>query len=113
MNTTTITVDGKEVTLRFGIWVLARLVDRGYKMAGFENAMKDNPFDFIPTLIYLGACNANGMNLSAYDESIFWNYIDSIGFNNPEINKVMTCFSNSITQDVSGQKKRPQTVKNK
>jgi hypothetical protein len=113
MNTTTITVDGQEVTLKFGIWTLARLVDRGYKMTDLANAINDNPFDFIPTLIYLGACNAKGMNLEAFELAQFYDYIDTVGFSSKEVTKVISCFTNSISQDVPGQKKRPQTVKAK
>ena len=113
MNTTTITVDGQEVTLKFGIWTLARLVDRGYKMADLTNALKDNPFDFIPTLIYLGACNAKGLNLEAFELAQFYDYVDTVRLDSKEVSKVITCFTNSISQDVPGQKKRPQTVKAK
>lgn len=105
MNTTTITVDGQEVTLKFGIWALARLVDRGYRMADLADAINNNPFDFIPTLIYLGACNAKGMDLEAYELAQFYDYIDTVGLSSKELTKVMACFTNSISQDVPSQKK--------
>lgn len=105
MNTTTIKVEGQEVTLKFGIWTLARLVDRGYKMADMTKTLNDNPFDFIPTLIYLGACNAKGMSLDAYEESTFWDFVDQVGISSKEISKVLTCFTNSISKDIPKQKK--------
>lgn len=105
MNTTKITVNGEDVTLKFGIWTLARLVDRGYKMADLAKTLNDNPFDFVPTLMYLGACNAEGMDLNAHKESIFWDFIDEVGFGSKEIEKVLTCFTNSISRDVPTEKK--------
>lgn len=105
MNKTTITVNGESVTLKFGIWTLARLAEKGYKMQIIQDILKDNPFDFMAILIYLGACNEANRDLSAYDEGIGYDYLDEVGINSSETMKVMTCFTNSLSQDVPAQKK--------
>ena len=106
MNTTAITINGSEVLLKFGIWTLARLVDRGYKMKDLAEMLNNNPFDFIPVLIYLGACNAKGMSLDAYDEVIFWDYVDEVGLGSKEVTKVINCFTNSLSRDVPNEEKK-------
>src|SRR5690606_32030868 len=112
MNTTTITVGNEVVNLRFGIWTLARLSDRGFKMKDLQSVLSDNPFDFMAVLVYIGACNAIGRDLAAVNEDIGWDWLEEVGFNHPDVAKVMTCFSNSISQDVPAQKKsRTKAVK--
>lgn len=105
MNKINITVSGVSITLKFGIWTLARLAERGYKMQLIQEILKDNPFDFIATLIYLGACNEANRDLSAYDEGIGYDFLDEVGFNSDGMGKVLTCFTNSLSQDVPEQKK--------
>ena len=78
MNTTTITVGNEVVALRFGIWTLARLSDRGFKMKDLQSTLSDNPFDFMAVLVYIGACNALGRDLSAVNEDIGWDWLEEV-----------------------------------
>lgn len=105
MNKTTITIGGKLITLLFGMWTLARMADRGITLKNIKESLENNPIDFIHTLLYLSACNAEGRNLSAYDEGLFWDYLDAVGLQDEEVKKALTCFMNSLSQDVPESKK--------
>lgn len=107
MNRTTLVINGESIDLQFGIWTMARLSDFGFKLKEISEVIKDNPFDFIPTLIYLGACGAAGRDLAAYDKNLFWDHIDAVGFGHDDVTKAMTCFTNSLSQDVPQKKSQP------
>ena len=106
MNKTTISINGVTITLLFGMWTLARLADRGYKLNNFQDALNDNPLDFIHSLLYLSACNAEGRDLNAYDEGIFWDYLDEQGLSGDGVQSVLTAFTDSLSKDVPQKKSR-------
>lgn len=106
MNKTAINIGGKEVVILFGMWSLARMADRGITLKNIQNSLENNPADFVHTLLFLGACNASGRDLSAYDEGIFWDYLDTVGLQDDGVQKVLKCFTNSLNQDVQ-EKKSP------
>ena len=109
MNNTRITLNGSQVDVKFGMWTLARLSDRGYKMTDFQKALSDNPIDFIHALLFLGACNANDRDLSAYDEGLFWDYLDENGIHSAEVSRALKCFTDSLVQDVPKEEKKSRT----
>lgn len=106
MNRTTITIGGKQIAVLFGMWTLARMADRGIKFNQIQDSLENNPADFIHTLLFLGACNASGRDLSAYDEGLFWDYLDTVGLQGEGVQKALSCFLSSLRQDVP-EKKTP------
>lgn len=105
MNKTVININGKEVVLLFGMWTLARLADRGIKLKDLQVSLDNNPIECVHTILYLGACNGAGRDLNAYDEDFFWEYLDNVGIEGEGVLKAITCFGNSINQDVPDKKK--------
>lgn len=105
MNKTVINIYGKEVVLLFGMWALARLSDRGIKLTSIQESIENNPIDFIHAILYLGACNGAGRDLNAYDEGLFWDHLDRVGIHDDGVQKSLTCFLNSLSQDVPASNK--------
>ena len=95
MNKTQITLNGKKIDILFGTWTVGQLFKSGIE---FEK-MKDEIYDHLPTIVYLGACNAAGRDLNAYDVEDF--HAAPFGLLIP----VLATFNKSMTQDVPVEKK--------
>lgn len=59
MYNTEITVNDKNIPIKFGAYVIKRLTDDGYKLSNLDKDLADNPFDIIPKIFYYGAVNAS------------------------------------------------------
>ena len=59
MYKTEITVNDKNIPIKFGAYVIKRLTDDGYKLSNLDKDLADNPFDIIPKIFYYGAVNAS------------------------------------------------------
>lgn len=109
MNKTTITLKGNTITLLFGTWVVGELIERGFELEKIQEHIAKNPFKFIPLLVYLGAVNATEeKDLNAYKLNDFYGWVDEVkGFSSKEVEKVLKCFTNSVTYGV---KKKTEAV---
>lgn len=105
MNRTKITVNGKEIDLLFGMWALGLVAKKGMKLTD----VTDNPFHFIPLILHAAACNAAGRDENAYDEGMFWDYVDEVGMGHDDISKALNCLTNSLGS--SSKKQAPKTAK--
>lgn len=95
MNKTSIKLNGKNIDILFGAWSVGQLIKSGIK---FEN-MQDEIYDHLATIVYLGACNAAGRDLNAYDVEDF--HAAPFGLLIP----VLATFNKSMSQDVPVEKK--------
>ena len=59
MYKTEITVNEKNIPIKFGAYVIKRLTDDGYKLSNLDKDLADNPFDIIPKIFFYGAVNAS------------------------------------------------------
>lgn len=59
MNETKIIINGKEVKIRFGSYVMSLLAEDGLRMEDLQKAIQDNTVGFIAKVIYYGAINAS------------------------------------------------------
>ena len=59
MYNTEITVNDKNIPIKFGAYVIKRLTDDGYKLSNLDKDLADNPFDIIPKIFFFGAVNAS------------------------------------------------------
>ena len=96
MNETTIKINGKDVPIVFGTWVIQELIEAGYELENLGEEIKRNPFKFVPNLIYLGACNALNMDLKDYDKKDFYKFIDKEGFHSQAVTDLINLFTKSF-----------------
>ena len=59
MYNTEITVNDKNIPIKFGAYVIKKLTDDGYKLSNLDKDLADNPFDIIPKIFFYGAVNAS------------------------------------------------------
>lgn len=103
MFTTEIQVNKKKIKLKFGSWAIGQLIKSGYSFDELTGTMTSNPFDLIPKIVFFAACNAKERDLAAYDEGVFYDWLDSVGINSQAVIDVISLFTKSIVQDVPGQ----------
>ncbi|TYP89425.1 hypothetical protein BC792_12726 [Sphingobacterium allocomposti] len=87
------------------MWALGLVAKKGLKITDIN----DNPFHFIPLILHAAACNASGRDESAYDEGMFWDFVDEVGVGHGDIAKAITCLTNSLGS--SAKKEVPKTSK--
>ena len=110
MNETKIKINGKDVPILFGTWVIQELIEVGYELESLGEEIKRNPFKFIPNLIYLGACNGANMDLSDYDKKDFYKFIDKVGFHSKEVTDIINLFTKSFATNLSSDEVEEKTV---
>lgn len=108
MNRTEITLNGVSTPLTFGSWVMGQLIKSGYQLSELQKAIADNPFEFFPLLVYLGAVNATASkDKDAFSVNQFYDWLDEVGgVGSDEVSRVIKCFTNSLGTDVPDTKKR-------
>lgn len=108
MNRTEITLNGVSTPLTFGSWVMGQLIKSGYQLSELQKAIADNPFEFFPLLVYLGAVNATASkDKDAFSVNQFYDWLDEVGgVGSDEVSRVIKCFTNSLGTDVPDTKKK-------
>lgn len=110
-----IEISGKKYTVRFGAWVMKRLHDDGIGIKDIADKITNNPFGFIPTLIYYGIVNAiPGRDESKVDvdENTLFDWLDcqNGGINSVEVSKLLELFTNQLTDGVPVDNAKKKTV---
>lgn len=101
-----ITIGEDKIKLRFGSWAVGKLIELGFPLATLDKVMLENPFMLIPKIAYVGACNFGGYNLDAYDESLFFQWLDENGIASDEVTDTIKVFMNSITSHIPKEQKK-------
>ncbi len=103
MYETKITVNGKEIPIRFGAYVMKCIADEGVKLSELGELIKDNPFDIIPKIFYYGAVNASegrrGDGISLND---VYDWLDEIpgGLFSEQSQALIKLFTDQMTDGV-------------
>lgn len=105
MNTTTTTLRGKEIELKFGSWSVIQLERAGIPLSEIQDFINKNPITSVCKIAYLSACNAKSCDLDAYKENDFTDWIDEHGMSSNEIKKVLDLFVSWATRH--GEKANP------
>lgn len=102
----TIKLEGKEIPVKFGSWVVGQLIESGMSLQEIEKSVQENPFKFIALIAFLGACNADNFEDSDYKLNQFYGWIDDVGgVNSDEVVDVLNLFVKSISQNVPTEEK--------
>lgn len=111
MNKTEINFKGSTIALVFGTWVMGQLIKSGYSLATLKDDMTNNPFEFFPLLVYLGAVNAlPSKDLDHYSKNDFYDWIDNAGgIGSDSVSNVIKVFTNSLSNGIPKKKTTPKT----
>lgn len=113
MNETKIVINGKNVPIRFGSYVISLLAEDGITLVDFGKAVQKDPIGVIAKVIYFGAVNASegkrGANITQAD---IFDWIDAQegGFTSDEVTRLFELFGKYLDFGVT--KKKPK-VKDK
>ena len=110
MNETKIIINGKEVPIRFGSYVISLLAQDGISLSDFGNVTEKDPIGTIAKVIYFGAINASeGKRGDGISQGDIFDWIDEQegGFSSEEVTKVFELFGKYLTMGVP--KKKPRT----
>jgi len=103
MYETKIIVNGKEIPIRFGAYVMKCIAAEGVKLSELGELIKDNPFDIIPKIFYYGAVNASegrrGEGISLND---IYDWLDEIpgGLFSEQSQAIIKLFTDQMTDGV-------------
>ena len=118
MYSTTITINGKVIPIKFGAYVLKLLGDDGIRLEELGEAMQSNPADIMPKIILYGAINASPNRMGeGLDLNLIYDWLDEVegGLFGKEASKVLELFTNQMTEgvpkNVGAGKKTPQKKK--
>lgn len=107
MNETRIIINGKEVKIRFGSYVISLLAESGVSLANLGEETNKNPIGIIAKIIYFGAVNASedkrGGGITQGD---IFDWIDEQegGFSSDTVTEVFTLFGKYLDFGVSKKK---------
>ena len=120
MNETKIIINGKEVKIRFGSYVISLLAESGVSLSNLGEETQKNPIGIIAKIIYFGAINASegrkGEGISIND---IYDWLDEVegGLFGPQASTILELFTKQMTDSVpknvpAGEKKKtPQKPK--
>ena len=103
MYKTEIQVNGKNIPIRFGAYVLKCLADAGVRLTELSEQMTTNPADIMPKIIFYGALNASenreGKGISIND---IYDWLDEVegGLFGEKVGEVLLLFTNQMTDGV-------------
>ncbi len=107
MNETKIIINGKEVKIRFGSYVISLLAQDGISLSDFGNVTKKDPIGTIAKVIYFGAVNGSeGKRGDDISQGDIFDWIDEQegGFSSDEVTKVFELFGKYLTMGVPKKK---------
>ena len=107
MNETKIIINGKEVKIRFGSYVISLLAQDGISLSDFGNVTEKDPIGTIAKVIYFGAVNASeGKRGDDISQGDIFDWIDEQegGFSSDEVTKVFELFGKYLTMGVPKKK---------
>ena len=113
MNETKIIINGKEVKIRFGSYVISLLAEVGIALVDFGEAVQKDPIGVIAKVIYFGAVNASeGKRGADITQGDIFDWIDAQdgGFTSDEVTRLFELFGKYLEFGVT--KKKPK-VKDK
>ena len=103
MYKTEIQVNGKNIPIRFGAYVIKCLADVGIKVTELSEPFDNNPADIMSKIIYYGALNASenreGKGISIND---IYDWMDEVegGLFGEKVREVILLFQNQMTDGV-------------
>ena len=103
MYSSEISVNGRKIPIRFGVWVMKSLVDDGVKLSELSEKMINNPFDIVPKILFFGAVNASekrqGKGISIND--IYdWLDMEKGGLFSEKSQELIKLFTDQMTEGV-------------
>lgn len=114
MNTTKIKVDGKDVPIRFGSYVISLLAKEGIRLSDLKKKLDEDPVGVIANIIYFGAVNASdGKRGEGITLVEIYDWIDEQdgGFSDDEVIRVFNMFGEYLEKGVpknqKGAEKKP------
>lgn len=113
MNETKIIINGKNVPIRFGSYVISLLAQDGITLVDFGEIVQKDPIGVIAKVIYFGAVNASeGKRGDDISQGDIFDWIDAQdgGFTSDEVTRLFELFSKYLEFGVT--KKKPK-VKDK
>lgn len=113
MNETKIIINGKNVPIRFGSYVISLLAQDGISLSDFANITKKDPIGTIAKVIYFGAVNASeGKRGDGISQGDVFDWIDDQegGFSSDEVTKVFELFGKYLTMGVPKKKAKVKSL---
>ena len=107
MNETKIIINGKEVKIRFGSYVISLLAEAGITLVDFGEAVQKDPVGVIAKVIYFGAVNASeGKRGDDISQGDIFDWIDEQegGFSSEEVTNVFEMFGKYLEMGVPKKK---------
>lgn len=113
MNETKIKVNGKNVPIRFGSYVISLLAEAGITLVDFGKAVQKDPIGVIAKVIYFGAVNASeGKRGDGISQGDIFDWIDEQdgGFTSDEVTKVFELFGKYLNMGVPKKKVKTKSL---
>ena len=107
MNETKIVINGKDVPIRFGSYVISLLAKDGISLSDFGNVTKKDPIGTIAKVIYFGAINGSeGKRGDGISQGDIFDWIDEQegGFSSDAVTEVFSLFGKYLDFGVSKKK---------
>ena len=107
MNETRIIINGKEVKIRFGSYVISLLAQDGISLSDFDKVVKKDPIGTIAKVIYFGAVNGSDSDTSKWiKQSDVFDWMDEQdgGFSSDEVTRVFELFGKSLNMGLPKKK---------
>lgn len=104
MNSLKLTINKREIEFHFGLYFLGELLDElDLSFDDMSIRVQENPFKFIPQLMFFSAKYAYTRKGEVIDFNLFtlidWIEYDG-GFANPNMENFLNAFSSSLTKNV-------------
>ena len=107
MNETKIIINGKEVKIRFGSYVISLLAENGITLVDFGEVVQKDPIGTIAKVIYFGAVNASeGKRGADITQGDIFDWIDAQdgGFTSDEVTRLFALFGKYLEFGVTKKK---------
>lgn len=105
MYKTKITIKNKEVTLKFGSWVMREMSNYVGGTPKFQKRFEENPFDIFPQIVLAAIRNASENYETDYTLRDIFDWMDEVGgFGSVVVQNIIEVFVSSMSNGVTVEK---------
>ena len=116
MKSITLHIGGQERIFYFGLGFLGNFLEKsGIEMSEIDNKIKENPFKWIPEIMYYSAIFGftRKNEFADFDAFDVAEWIDEVGIDSPIISQFFTAFQQSLVKNVPEEKEVKKKVTKK